>query len=58
EFLHRFGYIKTNDSSLEIAPPAVKAFQRFIGLNQTGIIDELTWQKMREPRCGNKDLRR
>lgn len=22
------------------------------------MVDELTWQKMREPRCGNKDLRR
>ncbi|CAF3671569.1 unnamed protein product [Rotaria sordida] len=58
EFLNRFGYIKTNDSSLDISTSAVRAFQRFVGLNQTGIIDELTWQKMREPRCGNKDLRR
>ncbi|CAF1085149.1 unnamed protein product [Adineta steineri] len=58
EFLNRFGYIKLNDSSVHISPSIVRAFQRFVGLNQTGIIDELTWQKMREPRCGNKDLRR
>jgi hypothetical protein len=56
--LNRFGYIKTNDSLSQISPAAVRAFQRFSGLNRTGIIDELTWQKMREPRCGNKDLRR
>ena len=43
---------------MEIPPAAVRAFQRFSGLNQTGLIDEVTWQKMREPRCGNKDLRR
>ena len=36
----------------------MRAFQRFVGLNQTGLVDELTWQKMRQPRCGNKDLRR
>lgn len=50
--------MKIHDGSNLISPPAVRAFQRFIGLNQSGVVDELTWQKMREPRCGNKDLRR
>lgn len=50
--------MKTNNSYGNISPGAVRAFQRFVGLRPTGRVDELTWQKMREPRCGNKDLRR
>ena len=31
-------------------------FQRFAGLEQTGILDEATLEKMKQPRCGNPDI--
>uniref|UniRef100_A0AC35FAH9 Peptidoglycan binding-like domain-containing protein n=1 Tax=Panagrolaimus sp. PS1159 TaxID=55785 RepID=A0AC35FAH9_9BILA len=34
---------------------ALKKFQKFTGLKETGIIDDETIEKMEEPRCGNSD---
>lgn len=35
---------------------AIKLFQRFAKLNQTGILDEPTIRMMQTPRCGHPDL--
>ncbi|CAF0724652.1 unnamed protein product [Brachionus calyciflorus] len=34
---------------------AIKRFQKFAGLNQTGILDEETLKMMKTPRCGHPD---
>lgn len=63
-FLGELGYLRTSeeigldsfamfDSSLS---EAVKKYQRFHGLEETGIIDEATRKDMEMPRCGVADL--
>ena len=71
QFLIKFGYIDsrlgfdvpatTNDSSEDPAQnvdisPAVRKFQNFLGLEETGKLDEETMQWMKRPRCGVKDF--
>ena len=71
QFLIKFGYIDsrlgfdvpgpTNGSSEDPAPsvdisPAVKKFQHFLGLDETGKLDEETLRWMKTPRCGVKDF--
>ena len=34
---------------------AIRIFQRFVGLNETGNLDQSTVRMMSQPRCGNKD---
>lgn len=60
-YLTKFGYIESSSgvrSSLlteNALTSAVKEFQRFAGLNQTGIVDNETMVMMNTPRCGVKD---
>ncbi|XP_054159824.1 stromelysin-3-like [Oppia nitens] len=58
-YLQRFGYmnesVAANLVSEKTYSDAVLEFQRFAGLNQTGLLDDETIQTMNSPRCGNKD---
>lgn len=60
-YLQRFGYMdqtKGNSASLlteETVINSIKDFQRFAGLNETGILDNQTFTMMNMPRCGVKD---
>ncbi|UXI18425.1 hypothetical protein NH340_JMT04368 [Sarcoptes scabiei] len=42
--------------SENIYSQAVMEFQRFAGLNESGVLDEETIHMMNAPRCGNKDM--
>ncbi|XP_015790413.1 stromelysin-1 isoform X2 [Tetranychus urticae] len=58
-YLQRFGYMNESGAANLIAidkyQDAIKDFQRFSGINETGILDEETILMMNTPRCGNKD---
>lgn len=62
QFLSRYGYISGPNRELDDlrAPEdfenAIKRFQRFARIPETGTIDHNTLAVMAKPRCGNKDL--
>lgn len=53
-FLKYFGYLTKGLENLSMADflSAVKAFQKFTGLKQTGYLDQQTANVMQAPRCG------
>ena len=64
DFLSTFGYLETgnsdNSESLVIITEdakaeAVKEFQKYYGLAETGTIDDVTREAMNSPRCGIPD---
>ena len=64
-YLSKYGYIQTNngtqallteDKIKEYVKSAVKDFQAFAGLNQTGDLDPITVELMETPRCGVRDI--
>ena len=63
-YLSKYGYISNNDGKAsqvkeenikEFITSAVKDFQAFAGLNQTGELDPVTVELMGTPRCGVRD---
>ncbi|XP_055929701.1 matrix metalloproteinase-16-like [Argiope bruennichi] len=60
-YLQKFGYLEDSGYRVGalVAPDtinsAIKDFQRFAGLNQTGVLDNDTISMMNTPRCGVKD---
>merc|ERR1719295_1797669 len=64
-YLSKYGYITpkngtqalvTEDNIKEYVKSAVKDFQAFAGLNQTGELDPVTVELMATPRCGVRDI--
>jgi len=64
-YLSKYGYIQpsngtqalvTEDRIKEYVTSAVKDFQAFAGLNQTGELDPVTVELMGTPRCGVRDI--
>uniref|UniRef100_A0A0K0FJW9 FI21212p1 (inferred by orthology to a D. melanogaster protein) n=1 Tax=Strongyloides venezuelensis TaxID=75913 RepID=A0A0K0FJW9_STRVS len=65
EFFHRYGYLKSGklkDKKENIKRRrlrrAIVKFQKFVGLNRTGYLDNDTTKMIRKSRCGNKDIYR
>ena len=60
DYLTKFGYLRDRSSdkvaSMVSIDSAVREFQAFAGLKQTGKLDEETMVMMRTPRCGVKDV--
>ncbi|KAH6869319.1 putative matrix metallo proteinase [Thelonectria olida] len=61
EFLQRFGYLDRSRDTTDLDPSvddhaALKCFQRFIGLPDTGKFDAETQTAMDKPRCGFPDV--
>ena len=63
-YLSKYGYISNNDGKAsqvkeenikDFIQSAVKDFQAFAGLNQTGELDPVTVELMGTPRCGVRD---
>ena len=63
-YLSKYGYISNNDGKAsqvkeenikDFIKSAVKDFQAFAGLNQTGELDPVTVELMGTPRCGVRD---
>ena len=63
-YLSKYGYIAKNDGKAsqvkeenikDFIKSAVKDFQAFAGLNQTGELDPITVELMGTPRCGVRD---
>ena len=51
------GQIVTADGDLsDEAKNALKNFQAFAGINETGVLDKKTMDLMKRPRCGVKDI--
>lgn len=56
QFLGRHGYLPADaDPDAEGMEAAVEDFQRFVGLEPTGVVDEATVEMMSRPRCGVPD---
>ncbi|RWS30356.1 Matrix metalloproteinase-14-like protein [Leptotrombidium deliense] len=60
-YLQRYGYLNESMNNAKLIPEsvyenAIKDFQRFAGINETGKLDEETVTMMNAPRCGNKDI--
>lgn len=48
--------LPSNDSNNTSVQIALKKFQKYAGLNETGILDEDTLRIMKLPRCGHPDI--
>lgn len=61
DYFSKFGYLSGPSSetgnlmSKEDFPKAIRNFQKFANLPETGVLDKRTRAKMTQPRCGNKD---
>jgi murein L,D-transpeptidase YcbB/YkuD len=60
DYLKEYGYIDTAEETNSVIDStslsdAVKKFQEFAGLDETGILDSETQELMKTPRCGMDD---
>eukprot|EP00091_Calanus_sinicus_P001935 TRINITY_DN11960_c0_g1_i4.p1 TRINITY_DN11960_c0_g1~~TRINITY_DN11960_c0_g1_i4.p1 ORF type:complete len:512 (+),score=152.95 TRINITY_DN11960_c0_g1_i4:82-1617(+) len=60
DYLKQYGYIDTTEGTNSVIDStslsdAVKKFQEFAGLDETGIVDSETQELMKTPRCGMDD---
>jgi len=60
DYLHKYGYLTrpsgSQTSSLQSIDKAVREFQVFAGLRQTGTLSEETMEMMKKRRCGVRDI--
>jgi len=55
-YLEKYGYISPRNMYGRLAPgSAIRRFQKFAGIAQTGLLDSATLQMMQKARCGVKD---
>lgn len=59
-YLQKYGYMNESMGSANLISEssfkeAIRIFQRFVGLNETGNLDQNTVRMMSQPRCGNRD---
>ena len=63
-YSQQFSAVIPNEVWLSLAKPlchhdarsAIKRYQKFMHLEQTGELDEATLKEMKKPRCGNADV--
>ena len=56
KYLSKFHYISPSRSGSHDVGEAVKKFQKFFHLPETGEVDEETMNLMKKPRCGDPDV--
>ena len=56
KYLSDYHYISPSKSGNHDVGEAVKKFQNFFGLPETGEVDEETLNAMKKPRCGDPDI--
>ena len=56
KYLQQYHYISTSRSGNHDFKTAVRNFQHFMGLPETGDVDRATLNMMRKPRCGVPDV--
>ncbi|KAM7433592.1 the peptidase M10A [Porites harrisoni] len=55
-YLRQYHYLSNTRSENHDSTTAIKNFQKFFGLEQTGVLDDATLMQMRKPRCGVPDV--
>ena len=55
-YLRQYHYLSTSRSGNHDEGTAIKRFQKFFGLKQTGVLDDETLRQMKKPRCGVPDV--
>ena len=55
-YLRQYHYLSNTRSGNHDSTTAIKNFQKFFGLEQTGFLDDATLMQMRKPRCGVPDV--
>lgn len=55
-YLRQYHYLSNTRSGNHDSTTAIKNFQKFFGLEQTGVLDDATLMQMRKPRCGVPDI--
>ncbi|CAC5410458.1 MMP17 [Mytilus coruscus] len=61
DYFSRFGYLEGPSSETGNLmnpaefPKAIRNFQQFAGIPETGVLDQRTKEWLQKPRCGNKD---